>query len=126
MEALRRNDAPFVNAGLRTVYRFCTSQITMALGTEEDFCRDSSQSVFAATINCDLFEVEELSLVPSRGPTSPARASQVSEVVSQDGRRRRFLWMLVRERRPPYQGCWLVGGCIASEVDGEFDPMTTI
>ena len=77
-------------------------------------------------MNCDLFEVEPINVVPSRSPTSPSRASQISEVVSQDGRRRRFLWMLVQERRPPFQGCWLVDGCIASDVDGDFDPLTTL
>ena len=118
LDCLKNNDKPFIDAGLRTTFAFCTNMITKALSSEEEFVRNSHASVFGATLNCVDYEMEELNVVPSRG-TTPARASQTCSVVSVDGRRRRFLWLLVQERRPPLQGCWLVDGCIGSDVDGK-------
>lgn len=44
--------------------------------------------------------------------------AQVVNVVASDGRRRRFLWTLERQRRPPDTGKWLIYGVVSSDVDG--------
>jgi len=36
-----------------------------------------------------------------------------------DGRKRRFLWTLERQRRPPDTGKWLIYGVLSSDVDGK-------
>lgn len=43
---------------------------------------------------------------------------QVVSVVASDGRRRRFLWTLELQRRPPDAGKWLIYGVLSSDVDG--------
>lgn len=48
----------------------------------------------------------------------PALYRQVVNVVATDGRQRRFLWTLERQRRPPDMGKWLVYGVVSSDVDG--------
>lgn len=40
-------------------------------------------------------------------------------MVASDGRRRRFLWTLERQRRPPDAGKWLIYGVLSSDVDGK-------
>lgn len=45
-------------------------------------------------------------------------SSQVVNVTSSDGRKRRFLWTLERQRRPPDTGKWLIYGVVSSDVDG--------
>ncbi|CAN0169896.1 unnamed protein product [Ectocarpus sp. 12 AP-2014] len=44
---------------------------------------------------------------------------QVVSVVASDGRQRRFLWTLERQRRPPDTGKWLIYGVVSSDVDGK-------
>ena len=44
---------------------------------------------------------------------------QVVNVVASDGRRRRFLWTLERQRRPPDSGKWLIYGVVSSDVNGK-------
>lgn len=39
-------------------------------------------------------------------------------MVASDGRRRRFLWTLELQQRPPDSGKWLIYGVLSSDVDG--------
>ena len=47
-------------------------------------------------------------------------ASHIMTAVSEDGRTRRYQWMLMKNRRPPQLGCWLIEAIGASDQNGNF------
>ncbi|CAM9301686.1 unnamed protein product [Ectocarpus sp. 8 AP-2014] len=114
MAALQRNDDPAENDGLRTVFEFSSGMCRRAVGgTAESFIKEARYSVFGATVGCQSFTLEPMSMVADR------LATQVVSVVASDGRQRRFLWTLERQRRPPDAGKWLIYGVVSSDVDGK-------
>ncbi|CAN0358805.1 unnamed protein product [Laminaria digitata] len=95
------------------VFDFSSGMCRRAVGgTAESFIKEARYSVFGATVDCESFDLAPMQTVGDRF------ATQVVSVVASDGRRRRFLWTLERQRRPPDAGKWLIYGVVSSDVDG--------
>ncbi|CAM9473556.1 unnamed protein product, partial [Ectocarpus sp. 12 AP-2014] len=67
MAALQRNDDPAENDGLRTVFEFSSGMCRRAVGgTAESFIKEARYSVFGATVGCQSFALEPMSMVGDR------------------------------------------------------------
>jgi len=122
-------------AGLEICYNFSSDSCRMANGGSlESFFEHANNPVFRSMIGCARWEVArvgtEIPATPTRGAMQTVLIDVVPGVVAVDDdddgaaggpsvapdrNDRRFLWTIVRERRPPRQGHCLVHECIAVE-----------
>lgn len=128
MRALRANDEPERDAGLRSMWEF-SGDITRFVfqNNRTEFiesCHETAASMptsfYGMAINGREWEMEgELRMVG--GGADPWIATQVMRTTSSDGRMRRWQWELRKHRRPPNLGAWYVESVGSSDRLGNFD-----
>lgn len=116
------------DAGLEVCFNFASDSCRAALGGSlDEFNHYARNPVFGYLVNCAAYEIvcvgPEIPGTPTRGtmqtvlmdaklPTPPPvhGGSGSGEVVliPSRGESRRFLWTLLKERRPPRQGFWTI------------------
>ena len=116
--------------GLEICYNFSSDSCRMANGGSlESFFEQANNPVFRSMVGCARWEVArvgpEIPGTPTRGAMQTVLVDVVPGVVVDDDadgpslaparNDRRFLWTIVRERRPPRQGHCLVHECISVE-----------
>lgn len=127
MDALRMNDLPTKDAGLRSVWEFAgdtTRHIFQHNLT--DFIESAHQT--ADTMATSFYGVamkgKEWSMETSINRVGGADgwiATQVMKTISWDGRVRRWQWELRKHRRPPNLGAWYVESIGSSDRKGNFE-----
>jgi hypothetical protein len=135
MEALRHNDFPGVDSGLRSVWAFAGDtvrhvyrhNVTDFIETAHRTAREFPTSLYGAAMYGRGWEVETpLNLVGGGdgggGGDGCWIATQVIRTVSADGRSRRWQWELRKRRRPPNRDCWYVESVASSDRRGRFEP----
>jgi len=124
MSYLQTNDEPKQNSGLEVCYNFSSDSCRASNGGSlEDFLRYANNPVFQSMVNCHEWGVlnvgSEIPGTNTRGAMKTVLIKVVQKKVEGQMRNdRRFLWTLMKERRPPRQGCFLIRECIA--VDNAF------
>lgn len=122
MNYLHTNDEPRPNSGLEVCFNFSSDSCRAANGGSlESFLRYAKNPVFQSMVDCHEWEVlsvgSEITGTNTRGAMKTVLIKVVQTKV--DGARelkdRKFLWTLMKERRPPRQGFWLVHECISVE-----------
>jgi len=109
MDALQRNNEPFINAGLETCFNFSSDACRAALGGNlEAFIRYANNPTFGSLIDCQGYKIVSVGPEIPGTQTRGAMQTMLIDVTTKKGQERRFLWTLQRERRPPRAGCWLV------------------
>lgn len=118
------------HSGLEICYNFSSDSCRMAYGGSlEAFLAHADNPVFQSMVGCARWEVirigPEIAGTPTRGAMQTVLVDVVPRVLEADGRTsapkrndRKFLWTIVKERRPPRQGHCLVHQCIA--IDDAF------
>lgn len=125
MNFLQNNDDPRPNSGLEVCFNFSSDSCRAAHGGSlEAFLQYAKNPVFQAMVDCHEWEVvsvgPEIPGTNTRGAMKTVLVKVVQKKV-EGGRElkdRNFLWTMMRERRPPRQGFWLVHECIS--VDNSF------
>jgi len=114
-----------VHAGLEICYNFSSDSCRMANGGSlESFLQHANNPVFQSMVDCARWEVlnvgPEIPGTPTRGAMQTVLVHVVPKVIYGGAQRndRKFLWTIMKERRPPRQGHCLVHECIA--VDNAF------
>ena len=112
------------NAGLEICYNFSSDSCRMANGGSlESFLQYANNPVFQSMVDCDKWGVlnvgSEIPGTNTRGAMQTVLIHVVPKKIEGAKRNdRKFLWTLMKERRPPRQGYFLVHECIA--VDNAF------
>lgn len=109
MNALLTNSEPFSNAGLEVCFNFSTDTCRAALGGSlEAFILYADNPTFGSMIDAEDWEVISTGPIIQGTKTRGAMQTQLIDVTPMKGRKRRFLWTLKQERRPPRQEYWLI------------------
>lgn len=116
LDALSVNNEPKDDAGLEVCWNFSSDNCRAAIGGSlEEFIQFANNPVFQSMV--DAQEWKTISIGPEIAGTQHRGAMQtfLVEVITTESAKkiRRFLWTMMKERRPPRQGCWLVHECIA-------------
>ena len=128
MDALRFNDVPSKDAGLRSVWKFAGDttrhifqhNITEFIESAHETADTMVTSFYGTAMNGKEWRVEQpLNRV---GGEDGWIATQVVKTASSDGRVRRWQWELRKHRRPPNMGAWYVESIGSSDRKGTFDP----
>mmetsp|Transcript_28699 Transcript_28699/g.44087 ORF Transcript_28699/g.44087 Transcript_28699/m.44087 type:complete len:215 (+) Transcript_28699:104-748(+) len=132
MRALNQNDFPSADAGLNSMWTFAAGHtkyifqqnITEFIESAHETADEFPTSFYGSAMHGRSWEVETpIRLVGGNGSTSDAWiATQIIKTVSSDGRMRRWLWELRKNRRPPMLGCWMVETVGSSDRLGKFEP----
>mmetsp|Transcript_18525 Transcript_18525/g.53413 ORF Transcript_18525/g.53413 Transcript_18525/m.53413 type:complete len:212 (-) Transcript_18525:295-930(-) len=116
MDNLLSNDEPRANAGLEVCFNFSSDQCRAALGGSlEKFIQYASNPTFGSMVGAKEWTKASVGPIIEGTNTRGAMQTVLVDVKPSNGRDRRFLWSLQRERRPPRQNCWLVHECIFVE-----------
>lgn len=121
MEYLQNNDEPKQNSGLEVCFNFSSDSCQAANGGSlENFLNYANNPTFQTMVNCKEWEVlnvgPEIAGTNTRGAMKTVLINVVrKEVEGEQKNDRRFLWTLMKERRPPRQGCFLIHECITVE-----------
>lgn len=110
-------------AGLEICYNFSSDSCRMANGGSlESFLQRANNPVFQTMVGCAQWEVvnvgPEIAGTPTRGAMQTVLIDVMPRLVMDGGAERndrKFLWTIVKERRPPRQGHCLVHECVAVE-----------
>jgi len=116
MDSLQNNNAPITNAGLQVCFNFSSDSCRAANGGSlEAFMAYASNPTFRVLV--DNKEWKVLSVGPEIAGTNTRGAMKTVLISVQPANEKihekRFLWTLIKERRPPRQGFWLVHECIS-------------
>jgi len=113
-----RDDENNNTSGLELCYNFSSDSCRMANGGSlESFLRHANNPVFQSMVGCDDWEVlnvgPEIRGTNTRGAMQTVLVRVVPDAASGQRNERQFLWTLMKERRPPRRGHFLVHECIA-------------
>lgn len=117
------------DAGLEVCFNFSSDRCRAALGSSlERFREYATNPVFGYLVNCSDYKIvsigPEIAGTVTRGAMRTVLMDAIS--VNPQGKEhteeRRFLWTLQKERRPPWQDCWMIHEVIY--VRNAFDLMT--
>jgi hypothetical protein len=116
MDYLQHNREPVINAGLQVCFNFSSDSCRAANGGNlEAFMAYASNPTFRVLVNNKEWKV--LSVGPEIAGTNTRGAMKTVLISVKPANERihekKFLWTLIKERRPPRQGFWLVHECIS-------------
>ncbi|KAL7581152.1 hypothetical protein ACA910_005945 [Epithemia clementina (nom. ined.)] len=103
------------DAGLEVCFNFASDSCRAALGGSlEEFNHYARNPVFGYLVNCADYEIvsvgPEIQGTPTRGAMQTV-LMDAKPAAREDGSAsepRRFLWTMLKERRPPRQGFWTI------------------
>ena len=130
MEALHHNDFPHVDAGLTSMWAFCSDTTrhvfqhnrTEFIESAHETAKEFPTSFYGNAFFGREWEMEtELNRIGA-GAGDSWIATQVMKTISSDGRMRRWQWEIRKNRRPPNLDCWFVESIASSDRKGEFEP----
>lgn len=117
-------------AGLEVCFNFSSDRCRAAQGGSlETFIQHASNPVFGYLVNCETYDIVSVGPIiagtSTRGDMQTVLMDAYQEIPDDAGGldpdlfRKRFLWTLVKERRPPRQGFWLIHECVYTKKIGE-------
>ena len=129
MEALRWNDVPTDDAGLRAMWAFAgdttrflyQNKITEFLEDAHETADTLPTSFYGVAMHGESWELEGPLNYVGNADCDPWIATQMMKTISRDGRMRRWQWELRKHRRPPTRGAWYVESIGSSDRRGNFE-----
>lgn len=127
MTALKKNDFPEENSGLKSMWAFAgdTTRFVFQNNMTEfiESCHETADqwptSFYGVAMNGQSWNIEtEITRV---GGENGWIATQVIKTISSDGRMRRWQWELRKNRRPPNLNAWYVETIASSDRKGDFE-----
>jgi hypothetical protein len=127
MLAIRHNDSPERDAGLKSMWEFAgdttrhlfRNNVTDFIQSAHETAEIWPTSFYGAAMHGQHWEMETpLNRV---GGHDGWIATQVMKTVSLDGRVRRWQWELRKHRRPPILNTWYVESIVSSDRKGNFE-----
>ena len=128
MNALRFNDFPETDAGLRAMWAFAgdttrflyQNNMTEFIEDAHETAESLPTSFYGMAMLGNSVELEgQMNMVG--GADDAWIATQIVKTVASDGRMRRWQWELRKHRRPPNLGAWYVESVGSSDRLGNFD-----
>ncbi len=111
LDALQHVDHPSKDAGFATVFRFASPENRAQTGPLPRF------SAMIRNGFGELINFKSARLLASL--QEDGRVLQPVELTSLGGRTFRYVFVLRRQDRSPYQGCWMTDGVIPQERQGQ-------
>lgn len=105
LEALRHNDTPEPDAGIKVLFRFASPDNRAQTGPLPRF------SEMIRNGYPEMLNHREVRLPPPL--IQGDEAIQPVEVVARNGAAYRYLFILSRQSEPPYAGCWMTDSVLA-------------
>ena len=103
------------DAGLEVCFNFSSDRCRAALGGSlERFREYATTPVFGYLVNCNAYTIVSIGPEIAGTITRGAMRTVLMDAISADPQgtahkeERRFLWTLQKERRPPWQDCWMI------------------
>jgi hypothetical protein len=126
MKSLELNDFPNDDSGLYSLWDFssgmlrqsCQQNVTAFIEAAHQDADYIPTSFYGMALNGKSWEVE--TTLNRVGGENGYLATQIVKTVSDDGRMRRWQFMLRKNRRPPHLNCWFVESIGASDRTGNF------
>ncbi|MEM6785518.1 MAG: DUF4864 domain-containing protein [Bacteroidota bacterium] len=100
VEALRRNDEPYPDAGIEVAFRFASPSNKSATGPLERFTAMVKGPVYGAMLGFERAEYGEIQVQGNQ-------AAQRVTLVQRDGQRVSYLFGLSKQTGGEYDGCWM-------------------
>jgi len=129
MQALRLNNWPEVDAGLKAMWDFAGDQTRFIYKNNcTEFIKDAHTtadslptSFYGMAMNGREWDMEHEMTMVGNDPSQAWIATQIMRTVASDGRMRRWQWELRKHRRPPNFGAWYVESVGSSDRQGNFE-----
>ncbi len=117
LAALKQNDSPNPDDGIRTAYRFASPGNRLMTGPEERFIRLVKNPLYRPLLNHRSSEARPIQVRDDR-------AVQRIKLIDAEGAPAIFVFTLSRQTLEPYKGCWMTDG--VERVQPEELPNTQI
>ena len=111
MAALRANDDPVADAGIRTAFRFASPENKRSTGPIERFIAMVKNPMYAPLLN---HRTAHLSDTTEKDNLARIKVS----VIAADGQEAAFVWILERVRAPECDRCWMTSTVMRVDVKG--------
>lgn len=105
LKALAHNDQPTADAGVATVFEFASPANRAQTGSLEHFSA-ILHAMYAPLLNHRSAQLRPIVMQGNR-------AVQVVDLVGRNGLPMRYVFLLSRQSRPPYAGCWMTDSVVA-------------
>jgi hypothetical protein len=109
LAALRTNDDPEPDAGIRTAFRFASPENKRSTGPVEHFIEMVKNPLYAALLN---HRTAALSDTTQKGNLARIKVS----LIGADGEEAAFVWILERVHTPDCAGCWMTSTVMRVEA----------
>ncbi len=109
MSALQHNDVPKPDTGITTTFAFASPQNRLATGPLSHFTEIVKAPAYFPMLNCKTVTYELISI---NGDTAQQRV----HIVSANGERITYVFMLSRQQDGVYAGCWMNDGCVRDDA----------
>ena len=127
MHAVRHNDTPDKDAGLKSMWEFAGDTTRHVFQhNRTDFIQSAHEtaaewptSFYGNAMRGESWQMK--SPLNRVGGEEGWIATQVMKTTSSDGRVRRWQWELRKHKRPPNLGCWYVESIGSSDRKGNFE-----
>ena len=103
LDALRRNDEPDADSGIRTAFRFASPANREATGPIERFIPLVKNPLYLPLLN---HRRADLGTLRIEGDTAQQRVT----VIAKDGRTAVYVFTLSKQAVARYEGCWMTDG----------------
>lgn len=126
MKGLEMNDYPNDDSGLHSLWNFSSGMLrqsfqqnlTVFIEAAHQDADHIPTSFFGMALNGNSWKVE--TALNRVGGEKGYLATQIVQTISEDGRIRRWQFMLRKNRRPPFLNCWFLESIGASDRTGNF------
>ena len=103
LAALKHNDSPNADDGIRTAFRFASPGNRLMTGPEERFIRLVKNPLYRPLLNHRSSDVRPIQI-------SDDRAAQRVKLIDASGSPAIFVFTLSRQTLEPYKDCWMTDG----------------
>jgi hypothetical protein len=126
MKGLEMNDYPNDDSGLHSLWNFSSGMLrqsfqqnlTVFIEAAHQDADHIPTSFYGMALNGNSWKVE--TALNRVGGENGYLATQIVQTISEDGRIRRWQFMLRKNRRPPFLNCWFLESIGASDRTGNF------
>jgi hypothetical protein len=109
LAALRVNDQPAPDDGIRTAFRFASPENKRSTGPIEHFIQMVKNPLYAPLLN---HRTAHLSETTQKGDLARIKVS----IIGADGKEAAFVWILSRVRSKECEGCWMTATVMRVEA----------
>ena len=110
IDALRRNDIPSADAGIKRSFRFASPSNRLVTGPIDHFIEIVRSPAYSPLLN-------SISATVADSQVEGEQAKVLVQIVSGSGREVYYLFLLSKQQNGEYRGCWMTDAVIRLERD---------